>query len=87
VKTVSGPAKFWGEYIVQEVPSGTLVRKMGQIRLGGLLRMADLLAAIFQEALKQDMGKPETTARTAGSPTRGNDSDASRRTPGQGTAD
>jgi uncharacterized protein YndB with AHSA1/START domain len=54
-ETVSGPAKFWGEYIVQEVPSGTRVRKMGQIRLGGLLRMADLLAAIFQEALKQDM--------------------------------
>jgi hypothetical protein len=27
-EAISGPAKFWGEYIVQEVPFGTRVRKM-----------------------------------------------------------
>ncbi len=55
-ETVSGPAKFWGEYIFQEVPSGTRVRKMGKIQFGGLFRMAEpLLAGIFQETLEQDM--------------------------------
>jgi uncharacterized protein YndB with AHSA1/START domain len=55
-ETVSGPAKFWGEYIFQEAPSGTRVRKMGKIQFGGLFRMAEpLLAGIFQETLEQDM--------------------------------
>jgi hypothetical protein len=57
-ESVSGPAKFWGEYIFQDVPPGTRVRKMGKIQFEGLLRMAEpLLAGIFQEALQQDMEK------------------------------
>jgi hypothetical protein len=55
-ESVSGPAQFWGEYIFQEVPSGTRVRKMGKIQFGALLRMAEpLLAGIFQETLERDM--------------------------------
>jgi len=57
-ETVAGPAKFWGEYILETVTPGTRLRKLGGIQLGGLLRLADpLLAGIFQQALKEDMGR------------------------------
>jgi hypothetical protein len=54
-EAISGPAKFWGEYIVQEVPFGTRVRKMGQIELDGLLQVAEVLGSLFQKALEQDL--------------------------------
>jgi hypothetical protein len=68
-EAISGPAKFWGEYIVQEVPSGTRVRKMGQIELDGLLQVAEVLGQPLPKGAGARPGKPETAARTAGSST------------------
>jgi hypothetical protein len=55
-ETLSGPAKFWGEYLIEPVHSGARLRKTGRIQLGGPLRMAaPLLNGVLQEALRHDM--------------------------------